>query len=59
MKKRGSYVSREEILDRVWDDDVVVTERNVDVYIARLRKKIGEYGNHIKGKTGYGYLFEE
>jgi DNA-binding response OmpR family regulator len=59
MKKRGSYVSREEILDRVWDDDVVVTERNVDVNIARLRKKIGEYGNHIKGKTGYGYLFEE
>ena len=59
MKKKGSYVSREEILDRVWDDDVVVTERNVDVNIARLRKKIGEYGNHIKGKTGYGYLFEE
>lgn len=59
MKKKGSYVSREEILDRVWDDDVVVTERNVDVNIARLRKKIGDYGNHIKGKTGYGYLFEE
>jgi len=59
MKKKGSYVSREEILDRVWDDDVVVTERNVDVNIARLRKKIGEYGNHIKCKTGYGYLFEE
>jgi len=59
IKRKGSYVSRDEILDKVWDDDVVVTERNVDVNIARLRKKIGYYGNHIKGKTGYGYLFEE
>jgi two-component system, OmpR family, alkaline phosphatase synthesis response regulator PhoP len=59
IRKKGSYISRDEILERVWDDDVVVTERNVDVNIARLRKKIGEYGNHIKGKTGYGYLFEE
>jgi two-component system, OmpR family, alkaline phosphatase synthesis response regulator PhoP len=59
MKRKGSYISREEILEKVWDDDVVVTERNVDVNIARLRKKIGDFGNHIKGKTGYGYLFEE
>jgi len=59
MKRKGSYVSRNEILEKVWDDDVVVTERNVDVNIARLRKKIGEYGNCIKGKTGYGYLFDE
>jgi DNA-binding response OmpR family regulator len=58
MKRKGSYVSRNEILEKVWDDDVIVTERNVDVNIARLRKKIGEYGNSIKGKTGYGYLFE-
>lgn len=55
---RGKYISREEILDRVWSDDVIVTERNVDVNIARLRKKIGEYGNMIKGKSGYGYCFE-
>jgi DNA-binding response OmpR family regulator len=59
MKRKGSYISRDEILERVWDDDVIVTERNVDVNIARLRKKIGNYGNYIKGKTGYGYLFEE
>lgn len=59
MKRKGSYISRDEILEKVWDDDVVVTERNVDVNIARLRKKIGEYGNYIKGKTGYGYLFDE
>ncbi|HNW52518.1 MAG TPA: response regulator transcription factor, partial [Prolixibacteraceae bacterium] len=58
MRRKGSYISRDEILDKVWNDDVIVTERNVDVNIARLRKKIGSYGNNIKGKTGYGYLFE-
>ncbi|HAQ20494.1 MAG TPA: DNA-binding response regulator [Prolixibacteraceae bacterium] len=55
---KGKYLSRQEIMDRIWSDDVIVTERNVDVNIARLRKKIGEYGNCIKGRTGYGYCFE-
>ena len=59
LKRKGSYISRNEILEKVWDDDVVVTVRDVDVNIARLRKKIGEYGSFIKGKTGYGYLFDE
>ncbi len=57
LKSKGHYISRDEILNRIWDDDVIVTERNVDVNIARLRKKIGECGNYIKGKTGYGYRF--
>lgn len=54
----GQYISRDEILKRIWQDDVIVTERNVDVNIARLRKKIGEYGAYIKGKSGYGYCFQ-
>lgn len=58
ITNRGKYIGREEILDRVWSDDVIVTERNVDVNIARLRKKIGEFGDMIKGKSGYGYCFE-
>lgn len=58
LKNMGTYVSRDEILRRVWQDDVIVTERNVDVNIARLRKKIGEYGKFIKGKSGYGYCFQ-
>jgi len=57
-KNIGQYISREEILKRIWKDDVIVTERNVDVNIARLRKKIGEYGASIKGKSGYGYCFQ-
>ncbi|MBC8006070.1 MAG: response regulator transcription factor [Verrucomicrobia bacterium] len=59
ISNKGKYIGRTEILDRIWSDDVIVTERNVDVNIARLRKKIGEYGNYIKGRTGYGYCFEE
>ncbi len=54
----GKYLSRQEILDRIWSDEVIVTERNVDVNIARLRKKIGDWGNCIKGRSGYGYCFE-
>lgn len=55
---KGKYLSRQEILDRIWSDDVIVTERNVDVNIARLRKKIGVYGDYLKGRSGYGYCFE-
>lgn len=57
LKHKGQYIGRDEILDRIWSDDVIVTERNVDVNIARLRKKIGDYGDYIKGKSGYGYCF--
>ncbi|HYQ56619.1 MAG TPA: response regulator transcription factor [Draconibacterium sp.] len=59
LKHQGQYIGRNEILDRVWNDDVIVTERNVDVNIARLRKKIGKYGQYIKGKSGYGYAFKQ
>lgn len=58
MSNKGRYLNRQEIMDRIWSDDVIVTERNVDVNIARLRKKIGEYGTYIKGRSGYGYCFE-
>jgi len=58
ITNKGKYFSRQEILDRIWSDDVIVTERNVDVNIARLRKKIGVFGESIKGRSGYGYSFE-
>jgi len=58
ISQKGKYLSRQEILDRIWRDDVIVTERNVDVNIARLRKKIGVYGDCLKGRSGYGYCFE-
>ena len=49
--------SREEILEQIWEDDVLVLDRTVDVNITRLRKKIGNYGKHIITRQGYGYCF--
>ncbi len=55
---RGVIFSREEILHRVWSDEVVVLDRTVDVNITRLRRKIGRYGEHVVTRQGYGYGFE-
>ncbi len=49
------FFSREEILDKVWGNDVIVSERTIDVHITRLRKKLGDYGRCIVGRSGYGY----
>ena len=54
----GKVFSRLDLLAIVWGNDVIVTERTVDVNITRLRNKLGEYGRYLKNKTGYGYFFE-
>ena len=59
IKSEGYILSREEILDRVWDEDVVVSKRTIDVHITHLRKKLGSYGKYIRNKQGYGYAFEK
>lgn len=51
--------SREEIIEQVWDQNVVVTNRTIDTNITRLRKKIGEFGNYIITRQGFGYGFKE
>ena len=51
--------SREEILAKVWPDEVVVLGRTVDVNITRMRKKLGEYGSCIITRHRYGYCFEK
>lgn len=58
LAHRGVIFSREEILQRIWSDEVVVLARTVDVNITRLRRKIGRYGEYIVTRTGYGYGFE-
>ena len=59
LTHRNRIYSREEIIKQVWDDDVVVTNRTIDTNIARLRTKIGEYGNNIVTRLGFGYGFKE
>jgi len=57
-KSPGRIFSREEILRRIWESDVIVTDRTVDVNMTRLRKKMEDYGNYIRNKPGFGYYFE-
>jgi two-component system alkaline phosphatase synthesis response regulator PhoP len=54
--KPGKVFTRDEILDRVWGDLVVVGDRTIDVHIRKLREKIGE--DSIKTVKGVGYKFE-
>ncbi len=55
----GRIYSREQIIAGVWPPDVYVTERAIDTNITRLRKKLGEYGNRIVTRQGFGYGFNE
>lgn len=59
LSHRNRIYSREEIIQQVWAKDMVVTNRAIDTNIARLRKKIGEYGNNIVTRLGFGYGFKE
>ena len=58
LQNKGRVFSREDILSKVWNDEVYVLDRTIDVNITRLRKKIGEYGKRIVTRLGYGYCFE-
>ena len=59
LSNRGVIFSREEMLRRIWSDEVIVLDRTIDVNITRLRRKVGPYGEHIVTRLGYGYGFEE
>ncbi len=59
LTHRGKVLSRQQLLDGAWPQGVVVTDRTVDVNIARLRKKIGQYSAYIVARQGFGYCFEE
>ena len=58
LQNKGRVFSREDILSRIWSDEVYVLDRTIDVNITRLRKKIGTYGKRIVTRLGYGYSFE-
>ncbi|MFZ4106688.1 response regulator transcription factor, partial [Flavobacterium sp.] len=54
--KPGKVFKREEILDKVWGNDVIVGGRTIDVHIRKLREKIGD--DFFKTIKGVGYKFE-
>lgn len=59
IQHRGKICSREQILNTVWSDEVVVLDRTIDVNITRLRSKIGKYGSYIVTRSGFGYGFRD
>ncbi|MFZ4520286.1 MAG: response regulator transcription factor [Bacteroidales bacterium] len=57
VSQQGKVVSRDEIFQNVWGDDVVVGDRTIDVHIRRIREKLGI--NSIRTVKGIGYKFWE
>ncbi len=57
MAHPGKIFSRDEIVSHVWAD-VIVLDRTIDVNITRLRSKIGQYGEYIITRLGFGYGFK-
>lgn len=56
---RGRAFNRAALLDVMVGTDTYVIDRNVDVHVATLRKKLGSYGHHILTLRGLGYKFRE
>jgi DNA-binding response OmpR family regulator len=54
----GKVYSRKEILKRIWNDQQNIMGRTVDVNITRLRKKMGQWGQCIVTRSGYGYYYD-
>lgn len=59
LENPGRIFTRDDIMRRVWPEDVVVFDRTVDVHITRLRNKIAPYGKHIISRSGYGYGWQD
>lgn len=59
LKSPEKIFSREEIIDRIWGGGHHVTERNIDSHVARLRKKLTQYGGLIESVRGCGYRIRE
>lgn len=59
IRNSGTITSRDIIMDKVWDYSAYCDNRVVDTHIKNLRLKLGQYGDVIKTKRGYGYIIEK
>jgi len=58
MENKGVALSREVILNHVWNYDYFGDARTIDTHVKKLRSKMGDYGEHIQTIWGLGYKFE-
>lgn len=59
IKNAGKIVRREQLLENVWGDDIVVTPRTIDVHIRKIREKLGEKAYLIETIKGVGYRLKK
>ena len=58
VENQGIALSREKILNNVWNYDYFGDARTIDTHVKKLRSKLGEKGDYIKTIWGMGYKFE-
>ena len=58
MENQGIALSREKILNSVWNYDYFGDARTIDTHVKKLRSKMGEHGDYIRTIWGMGYKFE-
>ncbi len=58
VENRGIALSREKILNNVWNYDYFGDARTIDTHVKKLRSKLGDHGSYIKTIWGMGYKFE-
>lgn len=58
MENKSIALSREKILNNVWNYDYFGDARTIDTHVKKLRSKLGKYGDYIKTIWGMGYKFE-
>ena len=59
VTNRGKVLTRNQLLDDINNDDAFIVDRNIDVHIASLRKKLGPTFDGIETVRGVGYRFRE
>lgn len=59
LSNRGKVLTRNQLLDDIQNNDAFIVDRNIDVHIASLRKKLGPNFNYIETVRGVGYRFQE
>ncbi len=59
VSNRGKVYSREILLNRIWGENIYVVDRTVDVHVAKVREKLGDYAEYIETIKGLGYRFKD
>lgn len=59
LENKGRIFTREELMKKIWPENVIVADRSIDVHITKIRNKITPYGKHIVSRSGYGYGWQD